>query len=271
MELSDKQKKVLKDLGELLTFGYSILASTEIKISQRLKRVMLFHIMGTTQSYAEAVLKLIRPENIYDKSAEVLMRSLIESFINLNYMYCGRDEKNVRNFIMDEIAEKIKFSNRYKNFLTRHPSWTIEFGHIKTITDWQAFDSNLTKQIDKISKRYKQNFKSLNLIDRAIAIDKHLESGGKLTKSNSLEYYYVTYYSYFSDVAHLGGNGLSRFFNQDEWKFDIDGKPEDMERVALITYQLYYVILRFFAKKFGVYDKNKFSKYEKVSRSLVGK
>lgn len=93
-QLTEKQDLLLKNLGEILIYGNDYLSKAEMHLYKiRPKKYILFCTMAAAQSYSEAILKLMKPDNIYDKAAEVLMRPLIEAYINLNYIYSNRAKK----------------------------------------------------------------------------------------------------------------------------------------------------------------------------------
>ena len=269
MELSIKQKELLIKFHELLVYGDSKLRATELNYKKlRTKKQVLYFMMGATQSYAESILRLVQPPSIYDKAAEVLMRSIIETLINLDYVYASRTQQNALSFMIYSTKDQIDFAKRHKKFMKKYPSWNLEFGYIKNPEDWDEFLRNKEKEI-KLGERYfKKSFsdKFPNIRKRAETADNYLESKGKLTEGKSLEKYYVLYYKYFSQVAHLTMPGLERFTSYDEnnhLRFDLDGKPDDIDRVVSVTYIIYFAILRFFLKEFKIFNKVEFEQFSK--------
>ena len=269
MELSIKQKNLLIKFHEILVYGDSKLRATELNYKKlRTKKQVLYFMMGAVQSYAESILKLVQPPTIYNKAAEVLLRSIIETLINLNYVYASRTQHNALLFMIYSTKDQIAFAKRYKKFMQQHPSWNLEFGYIKKPEDWDEFLKNKQKEIKLGEKYFKKSLsdKLPGIRERAEISDKYLKSKGKLTEKKSLEKYYVLYYQYFSQVAHLTMPGLERFTSYDEnnhLRFDLDGKPDDIDRVVSVTYIIYFAILRFFLKEYKVFNKAEFEQFSK--------
>lgn len=274
MELSIKQKNLLSKFQELLVYGDSKLRATELNYKKlRSKKQVLYFMMGATQSYAESILKLVQPPNIYDKVAEVLLRSIIETLINLNYVYASRTQQNALLFMIYSTKDQIAFAKRYKKFMQQHSSWNLEFGYIKKSEDWDEFLKNKQKEIKLGEKYFKKSFsdKFPDIRKRTEISDNYFKSKGKLTEKKSLEKYYVLYYQYFSQIAHLTMPGLERFTSYDEsnrLRMDLDGKPDDIDRVVSVTYIIYFVILRFFLKEYKIFNKLEFEQYYKFSKTI---
>jgi len=157
--------------------------------------------------------------------------------------------------------------------MLKYPKWNLEFGTIKRPEDWDKFinDNNILLKMGE--RKYKVTIpkKIPDLRSRAQAYDSHIKGKGGLIKSNSLESYYVTYYKFFSQIAHLTMPGLERFYEIDSTgkrTLDIDGKLDSIDRLVSITYQIYFVFLNFTLKQFNLYKKGEFIKFNKLSKSL---
>lgn len=274
MELPINQKNLLIKFHELLVYGDSKLRATELNYKKlRTKKQVLYFMMGATQSYAESIFKLVQPPSIYDKAAEVLLRSIIETLINLNYVYASRTQQNALLFMIYSTKDQIAFAKRYKKFMQQHPSWNLKFGYIKNPEDWDEFLKKKQREIKLGEKYFKKSFsdKFPDIRKRTEVSDNYLKSKGKLTEKKSLEKYYVLYYQYFSQIAHLTMPGLERFTSYDEnnrLRMDLDGKPDDIDRVVSVTYIIYFVILRFFLKEYKIFTEVEFEQYSKSSKTI---
>lgn len=274
--ISEQTQLLLENFQKLLYYGNHKIDTVKLERSRvRLKKQVLYFIMCGVQSYSESIHKLICPPRIYDKAAEVLMRSLVEVFINLNYINACKTQKNALIFIADSISERIDFAHKYQGFMSKYPSWNIPFGNIKNPNDWNSFIKQKEKEISEGEKKFKIKLpkKLPDIRARAVIFDDHLKSHKKLTRKKSLEYYYVAYYKFFSQIAHLTMPGLERFLIEDNngLHLNIDGKSEDIDRVAMISYQLYFVVLRFFLKQFSAYNKSEFVEFEEYSKNMLKK
>jgi len=271
-------KELLENFREILTYGYSKLSSFAFYENKyRLRKNLLYLMMAATQSYSEAILKLMNNSNnasIYDKAAEVVYRSLVENFINLHFVYFSKTQRNALIFLAYSIHDKNDFAEKFKKLMLKYPKWNLEFACIKNPHDWDKFIDDNNKLIKTGEKKYKLTLPERipGLRARAQAYDVYLKSKGKLEKANSLESYYVTYYKFFSQVAHLTMPGLERFYEVDsngKRTLDIDGKPDSIGRLVGITYQIYFVFLNFTLKKLGLYNAQEFVRFNKFSKSLL--
>lgn len=281
MQLTDKQDLLIKNFSEILIYGNICLSKAEMHpIKTRTKKFILFYSMGAAQSYSEAIFKLIKPDNIYDKAAEVLFRSLVELYINLNYIYCKRKDENALIFMIESVKDKIDFAKKHKTLWEKYPDWSLRFGTIRQASDWDKFISDQEKIIAGAEKKYRNKIPaSLNIVDRAIAFDINYKKSSKLPKhivlkkleKKSLEKYYVLYYKYLSQLSHLTMPGLEQFMKRDKsgrfW-LEIDGKPSDIESIIPVTFIIYFTILNHFLKQFKLYNKVEFQKYKDIIKSM---
>ena len=257
----------LKCNKEFLQYGNDLLSSTELKIKgTHLKKKVLFPLMGIIQSYSESINKIIIPPNIYDKSAEIIMRSIFEAIINITYVYSCRTETNAAIFLTDEWEEKISFAKKQKALMQKYPTWNLNFGSITKPDEWDLFVLEQKNEMKKMSKKYKLTQTGLPPLEqRAQICDTYLKSKNNFRKGNSIEFIYDTLYGYFSQPGHANASGIGHFYRKNTGQKDgfyIDGNNNDLESVLTTTFAYYYFALSYFAKEFGVYEKKDFKKYK---------
>ena len=235
-------------------------------------------MMGATQSEAESIFKIMSPtkmhSSVYFNSAIILFRSITENLMNLSYIYACDSQKNAAIFHIDWLQSTLKYSNRYKDLMTKYPQWDLVFGDKAKADDWNGYIQILKKAIANDQKRYKLPYNSSelpHLEQRCMQHDQYLSQKNKLNQGNSLEKMYVTYYPYFSVISHLRSGGLNSFRNyQDDGSFSmsIDSNPAEIETIIPVTYANYLMILRFFLQKFNVYNGKDFREYKKILKSM---
>jgi hypothetical protein len=281
MKLTEKQDSLIKNFATILIYGNSQLSKAEMHPTKiRPKKYILFCAMAAVQSYSEAILKLMRPDNVYDKASEVLLRSLVETYINLNYIFAPNNNKNAVIFIIESEKDKIDFARKHQKLWEKYPKWKLEFGTIKKSSDWNQFILDREEIIQQVAKKYKKAIPPLpGLIDRGIFFDKNYVKKAKLShkqavkklEGKSLEKYYILYYKHFSQLAHLTMPGLEQFMKVDEdgrtW-IDIDGDQLTIDRIVPVCFVIYLTILTHFLKQFKLYDKSAFKQYRVILRSL---
>jgi|SRR5581483_3556058 len=290
MELNDKQKALLQNLKELLIYGNGELARIGLKRNRTsLKKKLLFFMMGATHSYAESILKIITPFQehpaIYDKSALVLVRSLTENLINISYIHACDTQANAARYWIDFLQDTVKFAKRYKALMAKYPKaqypdWDLTFGftgqdprNIKKPEDWDKFIRKLERQIHSLQKHFKLplNAELPDIKKRCVEHDDYLKAKNKLNPGNSLEKLYVTYYPYFSQIAHLTAGGLNTFIKTSadgSLGADIDAPAKEIETIVPITYIGYLAVFRFFLKRFNAYNGKNIKKYNDISKTM---
>lgn len=278
MELTDKQKYFLDNFSKFLVYGHNELTKVGLKQKRTsLKKKLLFFMMGATQSEAESIFKIMSPtqmhSSVYFNSAIILFRSITENLMNLSYIYASDSQKNAAIFHIDWLQSTLKYSNRYKDLMTKYPQWDLVFGDKTKADDWNEYIQILKRAITQDQKRYKLPSNSVlpPLEQRCIQHDQYLDQKNKLNQGNSLEKMYVTYYPYFSGISHLTSGGLNSFRDyQDDGSFSmsIDSKPADIEAIIPVTYANYLMILKFFLQKFNVYNGEDFREYKKILKSM---
>jgi hypothetical protein len=277
-ELNDQQKKLITQYHELIDYGYKMMSSVSLDFKKvRVRKRVLYFMMGATQSYAESILKLMSSEPVYEKPGESLLRSQLEICLNIRFIYSSRSEDKSRLFLSDLVMELVTFARKHKTLWEKYPKWNLEFGTIKKLDDWNKFISDNTDLLKKYRKEYKdkQVMKLPSLYDRTIAIDKHLEKIGTLSENTSAEKYYTLFYPYFSQSTHANMSGLQRYMRgttaSPEPFIDIDSKPEDAERVLAISYMSYFDVLHFFLQVFNAYKENEYKRFKQYAKEMMKK
>ncbi|MDP3974049.1 MAG: DUF5677 domain-containing protein [Candidatus Daviesbacteria bacterium] len=277
-EFNEKQKELIKEYRQLITYGYQKMSSVHLDFKKvRVRKRVLYFMMGAMQSYSESILKHLGTEPVYEKPGESLLRSQLEIWLNMRFIYSSRSEDKARLFLSDLVMESITYAKKHKTLWERYPAWDMVFGTMKKPTDWDKFISDNTDLLKKYRKEYKDKHvtKLPNLYDRTLAIDKHLKKIGTFSEKNSAEKYYTLFYPYFSQSTHANMSGLQRYMRgtaaSPEPFIDVDSKPEDAERILLVSYQGYFSVLHFFLQVFNAYKPLEYEHYKQYSKGLMEK
>jgi hypothetical protein len=275
-EFNDHQKELIKEYHELINYGYQKLSSIQLDLRKvRVRKKVLYFMMGAMQSFSESMLKLLGTEPFYQKPGESLLRSQLEIWLNMRFIYSSRSEDKARLFLSDLIMDSTSYAKRHKTLWEKYPTWDMVFGTIKKASDWDKFISDNLKLLKENRLKYKdKNVTKLpNLYDRTIAIDKYLNRIKKLSAKNSAEKFYTLFYPYFSDSTHATMSGLVRYLRgpsaTKEPFLDIDSKPEDAEKLLAISYQGYFAVLHFFLQVFNIYNPSEYKRFKQYSKSLI--
>jgi len=273
--LSPKQQTLVNELENFLNFGYSKISSGNFTLEMRSRKTILFMMTGVIQSYSGSVVTLLK--NAQTNGAEVLLRPMVETFINLNYIFTGKSEENTLRFIADDEYDRRKLGNKVKGFLEKYPGYKTNFDHMDTPADGAIYIKERNKTLKKINtvyaRRYDKQLKELpSLLDMAIAVDKDIKTRtGKL--KNSLEWWYITIYWLFSSLTHQTPRGLNSFIKKETvgYTFITDGNLDAVERIAVTAFSLYYEFLRLMAKQFRLFPLKELIPYRNVIREVKKK
>lgn len=275
-EFNEKQKELITEYRKLITFGYQKMSTIQLDFKKiRVRKRVLYFMMGAMQSYSESLLKLLGTEPVYEKPGESLLRSQLEIWLNMRFIYSSRSEDKARLFLSDLVMESLTYAKKHKTLWNKNPGWDMVFGTIKKPDDWDKFISDNEDLLKKYRMEYKDRHvtKLPNLFDRTIAIDKHLKKIGTLSDKNSAEKFYTIFYPYFSQSTHSNMSGLQRYMRgtaaSPEPFLDVDSKPEDAERLLLVSYQGYFSVLHFFLQVFNAYKPSEYLHFKKYSKSLL--
>lgn len=277
-EFNDRQKELIDKYTKLLSYGYQKLSTTSLDYTKvRARKIVLYFMIGAMQSYSESMLKLMSSKPAYEKPGESLLRSQLEIWLNIRYIYSSRSEDNARLFLSDLVMGSITFAKRHKALWEKYPAWSLEFGTMKKATDWDKFIADNVNLLKKYRRKYKDKhvLKLPNLYDRTLVIDKYLKKLGTLSEKTSAEKYYTLFYQFFSQSTHANMSGLQRYMrgnvSNPEPFLDVDSKPEDAERVLAISYMVYFDVLHFFLQVFGKYNPEEYKEYKQYSKKASNK
>ncbi|OGE32716.1 hypothetical protein A3J19_03565 [Candidatus Daviesbacteria bacterium RIFCSPLOWO2_02_FULL_41_8] len=277
-ELNEKQKVLIKEYRELITYGYQKMSGIQLDFKKvRVRKRVLYFMMGAMQSFSESILKLMGTEPVYEKPGESFLRSQLEIWLNMRFIYSSRSEDKARLFLSDLVMESLTYAKKHKTLWEKYPLWDMEFGTIKKSSDWEKFISDNVDLLKKYRKEYKDKHvtKLPNLYDRTLAIDSHLKKIGTFSEKNSAEKFYTLFYPYFSQSTHANMSGLQRYMRgtiaSPEPFLDVDSKPEDAERILSVSYQGYFAVLHFFLQVFNAYSPSEYDRFKQYSKGLIKK
>ena len=263
--LSDEDVRSLGCLAEMIDAGAKEFTK-KIKLDNlSLKQELLYFNFIAVNNYSEAVYVLCKDMRPYP--AIVVLRSIVEAFINVAYILTHNSDKRALLFSMEDSYYRKGLTTEISVFLTKHPEYEKDRfnremfkGALEIIEkELEVYNKNL-----KLKLKNKDDFKKhyhVDLIERAKAVDR------KLKKPN-FEYIYILVYRYFSEFGHLSMRGLDHFIIK-----KADGNHEatasqhtEVRHIIATTYTMYLYFLSALKKR-HLLDKNfplsKFTKYWK--------
>jgi hypothetical protein len=211
ISLTDKDKYRLKLLAEMIDAGANEF-SRDIKIDAlSRKQFFLYLNFAAVNNYSEAVYKLCSDMRPF--AASVILRSIVEAFINMGYLLSHNSDKRCVLFSMEGSYYKRSLSNEIIAFFSKHHQF--EKGRFN-IASFKKAIKKVNREIDLYKKNHGFQFNSkkdfekeyhTNLLERARVADRRF-------KNPIFEHTYILAYRYFSEYAHLKAVGLNHFVKE---------------------------------------------------------
>lgn len=269
--LTVNQKKLLEELKTILDFGTIQIIKVDPRKKFRPRKRLLYTFMVSTHNYAEGIHCLLKEART--QSSEVLLRSLIESTINLAFVFIGRNESHAVRFLLEDEHDRKALGSKLSRFLNKYPYLINTNNDMFNPTHWTTFMNNRDIEINKISRKYRYSLGRLpDLRQRAVSVDSWEEN--KIGKSLPvrLEWVYLTMYWLFSLSTHLVARAENSFFDIDtsgNVTIDLSGRPEDVAKVSMTAYSIYYNALRIYGTKFGLFKIRDIKKFKDVRQKYI--
>ena len=267
IEKNSRPEQFVTQLEELLDFGSKEISKVTLNLTRTTPRKsILYSMMGAIQNYASGILYLLKVSRT--SCAEVLLRSLIESFIKLQFIFIGRSQKNALRFLIHDLFDRKKLAEDVIEFSIRRP----DVDTILPQRDWEKFADEKKKEINYIKKKYPyqiNNLPKLKELTKQIDEEKEKRTGGDL--KGSMEWWYLSLYWYLSKITHMDARGLNTFITKDSYgnyMFNLLGTPEDAVRIVVATYGVYLYVLDNYLKRFGGQSKS-LKQYKAIFKSYT--
>lgn len=246
MSDKDEYKIIINGLDDLLRFGRGEIRSVKINIStQREKTVLLFSIMGNIDENCRAVVALIKNGNIFPATG--MLRTLLESYIKLMYIFKDNTQQNAKRFLFKSFHEKLSWLNNMKRFFGCNPDFD---GGLFTEINWNE-EINKTKKIIKDQEK-KYPFLSVKMTN-LYEVSKKCDEG---TGANKTEFLYLSTYKYFSEHLHSGAVGLDAYFRPNDDKsgywFDPQGSHDNIPMIIHTAQAIYLDAIKVYFKYFKI-------------------
>jgi|GEM_PF-6181746 len=253
LKLNEEDRDRLTKYRDMVDYGSSLLADTTMsggRLSPKQRYLVL--VFTAVNNYAEGIFTLcnaFRPE-----SAMVLLRSLVEAYINTAYLLSHNSNNRLLLVYTEDcfyakglIGEIITFYNKYPTLRPNGEGYKQE--------NLQQLIGQHNKILDDYSKKLKEDLSShkkfkqkhgeiVDLLERAKIADKRFKKG-------SFEYNYLMVYRYFSEYAHLSLKGMSHFFKQtDNGLVGTSSQSSEINNIVMTAYFMYL----FFLEKLKYYN-----------------
>lgn len=235
----------------------------EIEITNlSLKQTLLYLNFAAVNNYSEGIYKLC--SDLRPFPAIVILRSIVEAYINTGYILTHNSDKRAVLFSMEDSYYRKGLVNEVITFLDKYPKFEKDDFTRKNL---KPALEKIDNQIEIYKKRYKLNYANKkdfekdyhkNLLERAKAADRRI-------RRPDFEHTYIFVYRYFSEFGHLSARGLDHFVIKDQGGNHevIASQYHEMDHVVSMTYTIYLYFLSELRKRMMLSNNFPFAKFDK--------
>lgn len=228
----------LSDLDNIVSMSasYIDIRSGRPNIKTRLRSDVMWSNLVLMSHNARSISIVLKKRQIY--SAQVLLRVLIEQWINMNYFYYTRTYEALVCFINHDEIDFMEQIEKFQEFTKKENSEGF------TDVDLKAIKKSINESKTDLSKYGFTLKKMPNIRTRASLID-------KANGNYNLESLYLTWYSAHCMVTHSSSNilhSMNSVKTLDEFMTGYT-KDDNMDIIIVLTNQLLSSAIRFVRQK----------------------
>lgn len=243
-KLSDDDQQSLEKLALLINSVKNDFTDREIHLDKlNPKQTLLVAMFSAVNSYVEAIFELCKQGRT--EAAIVIMRSLIEAYVNSNYILSYPSNKNLYLFAMEDSYYRRSLVDILNDFFARYPQRDRQELTVEQLKKMRAipekelrdYEENLNMHFEK-KKDFDRAFGTL--LDRAKEVDQRQKKRQKKS-AGAIENVYILVYKYFSEYAHLSMRGIQHFWikDSDGNTLIIDRNPDNIDLVLRTVFIMY--------------------------------
>ncbi len=260
-EIAEADKEKLDKLKDLLDFGHESFSGLKVDwIKIRRRKKTLLRMATAVHAHTDSGYKLLLAGNIH--SAEVLLRPILETLINAEYILCGRSNESLNRFLAMSNTSLIKKMNTMLKFIADNPDTKVSLSNVQLLEVIKSRQDE-NKEFAKLFK-YQLKTAEITVADRVIKIDKEYK---RLNKPQGFSKYwrYLTEYTLLSDNVHLSNHGLRYFMKESPTRVDLvfGGNLDNLGHIADGFYVHYLEMLRIMSSQLKLVSFDDIKKFEK--------
>ena len=249
--LKQRQIEGLANLDKLVAFGNTKITATAGQ-AQRIahlgdRKKLLLTLSIAVHGHVSSMSYLLKEGRI--DSSEVLLRSILEGYVNAAYIVSSNNDSRAANYVLTEEVAKLKNYKKMQKYRKDHPSY--DTGE-DTYTD-QDIQKGVEREVDVIDKiKHKYlNAKEVTLREKLTAIDQKFSQRAKTYRPMEWSYFHT--YHILCKTSHVTFDSLLSLFERsgNELAFYMGGNPKRIPLLTLSAYALYLDMLNMFLPRFG--------------------
>lgn len=252
----------LKALQEY-TIGRLEQVNDKILDSGNLQHHIILQIGIAMNHYFKSLIEALETFNTI--AANFIFRSLVEAFINNEYIMQDDTQKRGVAFIFEDYRIRKINIETIKNLIATNPEEAELIPELSTI-------KKCDKQLEKIKN---DEIKELSYLNKnyGIEIEKseltflNIEQRAKIAKLKDI---YNVLYRQLCLVTHLSSSGLKKLIKFDNNKYSIIplDNEDEIKKIIPIIYDISLLTMENILKKFNLYIEKDFKAMEDISKKL---
>lgn len=243
-------KELLNWFDTLVEFAFSIL----IKISKKINfthNIILHTILSINiamNNHAKGIKILIEKDDVL--SANVLLRTLIEAFINIFYILADNSTIRAISYILEDYKTRKKNVKTIKELIKNGEIVDNFFPGLSTPEQCDEYIKELEDEKNKNLSNLKENLQ-ININDKELIFPREVY---KRAEKANLQSVYKILYPYLSNLTHVSSSGLKDFIKIVDDKYIIDIKNSETEKMRLLdtAYRIYLKTIEELYKQFNI-------------------
>ena len=251
ISLTTDQAAALAELDQLIAFGNAKLVNTASNLNRIShlgdRKKLLLTLSLAIHSHVSSVAYLLKDCRVH--SSEVLMRSILEGYVNAAYIVSINNDSRAANYMLTE--EQTKLGNYYKmqKYRKDNPKYNTEQS-VYTDEDILKGIERGISIIDNIKRKY-PSAASISLKAKIKAIDDKFSQHNQPYRPMEWSYFHT--YHILCKSSHVTFDSLFSLFERKdkELAFYMGGNPKRIGLLTLSTYVFYLDMLNMFLPRFG--------------------
>lgn len=265
MNTKKQNKELLNYLDSLIKYASGKFSQINNKIDKtnNIKLDIILQLGLAINYYIENIKISIENGNIL--AGNVLLRSLIEGFVNIEYIMQDSTPLRAIAYLFKDFETREKNVNTYKEIIEGDNSKSNTIPELSTPEKCDKFKVKLENEkkvlMNILKNDYgieanKKDLNFLNLSDRA-------------DRAN-LRSLYKILYPYLCGLSHMSASGLKDLIIFKSGKYLFKEKDNDIElnKILGTTFRIYLVSIEDIFRKFNVYSEEDFKYFWKIVRQF---
>ncbi len=252
--INEQVTSTFQFLKELHTFFSGVISNKKFH-AKDLRFLMLMSISIATHKLVYGVITLVE-ENSPDE-ADILLRTIVEGFINLKYIFEDESLMRVRAFVVNDHKDRIKTLNKLIRLLKDKKA-----PGMATVTNVDRYEQ-LKVQIEAELNEFETQFGKDSLLWPSLAERARL--------ANCSEMYATTYWLLCLD-AHMSSRSLDKYLSDQSGQLTFKSKPDEV-RVNLClqsTAICYMALVNEFFERFAISENEEVKQFDERLSILTG-